>query len=492
VQRFRQLLGRREAVLVAVALLAIAVRLFPLLRGGGLGFYNGYDDGVYYAAADSLTFGRLPYRDFLLLHPPGIAVLLFPFAALGRVTTDATGMAVARCFFIALGGLNAALVAAIAYRWSRRAAIAGGVLYACWFPAVLTEQSTRLEPVGTTMLLVALLLLLRRESAVSWRSYVLAGGALGFASGVKIWCVVPWLVVVGAQLVARRWRHALYVVAGGAGVLAVLLTPFFAAAPSRMFDMVLRDQFRRPDVRTQLSLRLSSIFGVDSEKSVNHPEVAAIVGVVVLVGLVACLWDRDGRVIAALFGANLAVLLTAPTYFRHYAEFVAPLAVLVVAVGGERLVPAFARAGGRLVAVPAVTAVLLAVASGVAVGLAPEKVAVLPAALTSAAPSGCIKSDDPGVLIQLDRLSSDMRGGCPLAVDVWGTERDQFFTVRPDGRVLGPLRNEAWQNYLVHYLTTGNAFVIAKHKINALSPRTKAILRSYPLIADSHGVVLRE
>ena len=490
-RRFDHLLGRREAVLVAVALLAVVVRLFPLLRGGGLGFYNGYDDGVYYAAADSLTFGRLPYRDFLLLHPPGIAVLLVPFAALGRLTTDATGMAVARCFFIALGGLNAALVAAIAYRWSRRAAIVGGVLYACWYPAVLAEQSTRLEPVGATMLLLALFALLRRASEPSWRAYLLAGGALGFASGVKIWCVAPWFMVVVWQLVVRRWRNALLVVAGGAGVLAVLLTPFFAMAPTRMFNMVIRDQFRRPDIRTHLSMRLSSIFGIDSEKSINHPEVAAIVGAVVLVALIACLWDRDGRVVAALFGTNLAVLLTSPSYFRHYAEFLAPLAVLVVAVGGERLATVLARERTRLAVVPAVASVLLAAGSGVAVGLAPEKVSELPAALTRAAPPGCIKSDEPGVLIQMNRLSSDLRGGCPLAVDVWGTAHDQFFTIGKHGRPVGALHNKAWQEYLVRYLTTGNAFVIAKHKIDAMSPLTTEVLKTYPLIAESHGVVLR-
>lgn len=483
----KDILARRETLLVAVALVALAVRLFPILRGGGLGFYNGYDDGVYYAAADSLTFGRLPYRDFLLLHPPGIAVLLFPIAAIGRATTDATGMAIARCLFMAMGALNAALVAALAYRWSRRAAIVGGLLYACWYPAVLTEQSARLEPVGATMLLVALLLLLRRENPPGWRSYVFAGAALGFASGVKIWCAAPWLVVVLWLLVVRRWRGAALTVAGGAGVLAVLLTPFFAQAPVRMFNMVIRDQFRRPEVRAHLGLRLSSIFGISSEQSTTHPYIAVIVGTVVAIGLVCCLFDRDGRVIAALFGCNLAVLLTSPSYFRHYAEFVAPLAVLVVAVGGHVL----ASRRREIAMVPAAVGVALAAGSGVAVGLSPETVATLPAALTASAPPGCIKSDEPGVLIQMDRLSSDLAGGCPIAVDIWGTERDRFFRIGKHGRVQGPLHNQPWQDYLVHYLTTGSAFVIDRHKISSMSLTTKLALRTYPLIAEARGVVLR-
>ena len=46
----------------------------------------GYDAGVYYSAADALIHGRTPYRDFLLLHPPGLMLTLTPFAAIGRLS----------------------------------------------------------------------------------------------------------------------------------------------------------------------------------------------------------------------------------------------------------------------------------------------------------------------------------------------------------------------------------------------------------------------
>jgi alpha-1,2-mannosyltransferase len=81
---------------VALALLIGAVayvaRLVRVARGAGLCGMNSYDGAVYYAAAAGLAHGLLPYRDFLLLHPPGIVVALVPFAALGRVIGDPYGM----------------------------------------------------------------------------------------------------------------------------------------------------------------------------------------------------------------------------------------------------------------------------------------------------------------------------------------------------------------------------------------------------------------
>ena len=69
------------AVWLPIALLAFVARLLPTLHGGGLGGLDDYDDGVYFAGSQALIAGRLPYRDFLLLHPPGILLVLSPLAA---------------------------------------------------------------------------------------------------------------------------------------------------------------------------------------------------------------------------------------------------------------------------------------------------------------------------------------------------------------------------------------------------------------------------
>src|ERR1700710_555200 len=183
----RRAADRGWPLLAMVGVLALVVRMVPVLLGGGRTSCGRYDDGVYYAAADALTFGRMPYRDFVLLHPPGIALVLAPFALLGRLTTDPIGMAAARAAFMAIGAGNAMLVAAVCLRWGRRAAITGGVLYACWGSAIYAEQSTMLEPLGNTALLIALLLLVHPTRVAGARAELLAGGALGLAATLKIW-----------------------------------------------------------------------------------------------------------------------------------------------------------------------------------------------------------------------------------------------------------------------------------------------------------------
>ena len=55
-----------------------------------------YDDGVYMGSALSLVQGRIVYRDFLMLNPPGIVYVLMPFAALSSITSDGNAFAPAR------------------------------------------------------------------------------------------------------------------------------------------------------------------------------------------------------------------------------------------------------------------------------------------------------------------------------------------------------------------------------------------------------------
>jgi len=73
---------------IAIAAIAFVFRLVPVMRGGGLFGLGNYDDGVYYAASTGIAHGLLPYRDFLLLHPPGVPLLLTPFALVAQLTSD--------------------------------------------------------------------------------------------------------------------------------------------------------------------------------------------------------------------------------------------------------------------------------------------------------------------------------------------------------------------------------------------------------------------
>ena len=50
----------------------------PLALGSGLFGIGGYDDGVYFGSALGLVNGLMLYRDFVMLHPPGVTLALAP------------------------------------------------------------------------------------------------------------------------------------------------------------------------------------------------------------------------------------------------------------------------------------------------------------------------------------------------------------------------------------------------------------------------------
>ena len=192
---------------------AFAARLgMVYARGGSLRDSPSYDSSVYYAAADALLHGRLPYRDFTLLHPPAQMLALTPFAALGRVTTDHFGFVAGSLTWMALGATNSLLVLRIARRLQlgTTAGVVGAFAYALWYESTRSEFALRLEPFGNFLVLLAVLAYL--ASARSGRrclSRSSCGAALGVAASVKIWYVVPLLIVLGWHLVDRRPRRQL-------------------------------------------------------------------------------------------------------------------------------------------------------------------------------------------------------------------------------------------------------------------------------------------
>lgn len=475
-----------------MAALAFVVRLVPVLHGGGLGSYGRYDDGVYYAAADSLTFGRVPYRDFVLLHPPVIMLVLAPFALLGRVTSDPVGMAVGRLFFMAIGALNAALVASLAYRWGRRGALIAGVLYACWLPAVYGEQTTLLEPLGGTALLVALLLLLKTERPPTPRAEMIAGAILGLAFALKIWYVVPWAVVFLWQLaIGKRWSASRILVSGTIALL-VVIAPFAILARSRMYDMVIRDQLLRPVKRTSRGARIPNLLGVRPPFfASDHPAailVTAVVIVVLAAAAVICWQQREARVLVAVLIANVAVLIAAPSYFEHYGAFTAAPIALVFGVGLNSLAPV---AGLRPMPVAVIPVLLIALLGyGLNLILTPQGKVFPGSQFAAAAPPGCVMSDDPQALIQMNRLSRDLRSGCSIPVDVTGVTYGELRRTGQGGTVVARERNRAWQSYLYHYLMSGTSFVVARRKGDAMAPDIRHALDRQPALAMSHQLVL--
>jgi len=488
--------------IVAVAGTAIVVRLAMVLRGGGLDGKLAYDDGVYYSAADSLVWGRLPYRDFILLHPPGIVLALTPFAALGRLTHDVLGFEAARLGWMVLGSLNAVLVLGVARRLGLAAALAGGLFYAVWQPVAVTETTTRLEPLVSFGVLAGLLLLVEPVAERSRWVQVLAGAALGLALVVKIWAVVPVLGV----LVLCRWRlgtRALAVVtAAVAATAAAVVVPFWLLARADMFRMVVLDQLGRPRSPVPASHRLAGILGFASW---TPWALATAACVAVLVALAVVSGRPPARWAVAMLAAQVLVLVLSPSYFSFYAAYPAPALALVVAGGVACLAAGAAdrrilRVAGRplarrpaLVAVGVGLAWLLVVDAETPVGVA------LPTAQLSrlTAASHCVTADSPVDLVLLDRLSRDLARGCRVMVDVSGLTYDSdSAAAQAAGRRLPRRHNRAWQHDLRAYLFSGDTTLLSRPRADGLSPHTLRVIdgltilgrgAGYELLATSRG-----
>src|SRR5450755_2743737 len=85
-----------NAIIGVITLLALGLRLYQLGRPGYLLSVTEYDDGPYFGSAVRLVNGSIPYRDFLLVQPPGITLLMTPAALAGKVTGTDWAIAIGR------------------------------------------------------------------------------------------------------------------------------------------------------------------------------------------------------------------------------------------------------------------------------------------------------------------------------------------------------------------------------------------------------------
>lgn len=473
-----------------IGLLGFGVRFAMLWRSGPLSL-GSYDDGVHFAAAVNIVHGRLPYRDVLFLQPPGILIATSPFAALAEVVGDANAFVFARIAFTVVGGLNAALVAAILKRFGLSAAVIGGVLYAVSFPAVYGERTITVEALATTGVLLALLLIPRARAVAGGPWYLLAGAAGGAAVGLKIWYVVPFAVLL---VWARGGR--LRVLMGGTLTCLVICGPFFIAAPALMFRDIVTAQLGRPDlVEISTIVRLRSMFGVAGAGAVDTTPVLGVPGdlvLAVLLGVAAVLavvavFERRARVFVALLAATAAVLLAAPSYYLHYSILCAAPLALVGGVGAQRIIAAFP---GRA---PRVVLVALVVAAIVGLNLRHDQsvigYSVPVAALRAGADrvDGCIVADDPTLLAVLDRLTPQVEAGCDVQADPSGAG---YVLPYPNGVAVQRIDQPAFQREIVRYLHSGDAWIRVRGPGLGLTDETRKLIDRDPVLFKSGRFVL--
>ena len=508
-RRLRPALATRSTAIAAVVLaVGFTARLSMVyLRGGSIADSPSYDTSVYYAAADALIHGRLPYRDFTLVHPPGVMLALTPFAVLGRLTTDHVGFVMGGLAWMVLGGLNAVLVMRILrqLQLGLAASAVGGLTYALWYESMRTEYALRLEPLGNALVLLGVLALVGPARAERRWTQIAGGAALGAAASVKIWYAVPLVLVLLWQGLDRDRRPRTLRAAAGAGVALLAVNgPFFLCAPRAMWSMVVADQFGRPYTGGSPLRRLANI--ASAGQTTVHTRTTVLVAIVVVGGalfLLVCglAWRGGvGRLPAVLVLAQLAVLMTTPTFFLYYADYLAPAFALTVGAAAGQLVqtagttrsPVRRRLLWVAVGLPVAAGVLSLVAIDtlrplLAVSPAPDR--SLQAAVASAR---CVQSDTPMALIQLDVLSRDLGNGCQVWVDVIG--RTYQAPLRPhgtvDGRPATRVTYVPWQRALRRYLLSGDALVVLDPRAAGIAPGTLRLVEHGPALAAADGYIV--
>ncbi len=486
-------------LLAGIVLVAFLVRAVPVLRGGGLDGFLGYDDGVYFAAAAGLVNGVLPYRDFLLLHPPGIALLLSPFALLAGATDGATGFAAARVAFMAIGALNAGLVTLVAGRYGRRAALIGGGLYAVWYAAARAERTLFLLGPQTTLLLLAVLILLSGRP-LRMRRAAVAGALLGAAAAIQVWAVVPIAVVAVSILLGwlglsgDRRRATIGLLGGAVVALAAVCLPFFAAAPARFISYVLTDQIDRPSLDIGLVTRLRVLEGFSLAGNKSLFATAAFIGLAIVGAIAVVVVARRmpaARMWCVLAAVETAYLLVAPNFFTHYSAWLAPVAAIVLGTAASLAIGAVERSP-RLFTVAQVGAVGVVAAMAVFVPRTQGTVIERTALEADIRNAGCVSADDPELLIVTSGLLRDLRRGCPLVVDPTGTSYDTDrgrLAAGPVGKAR--LGAPGYQYAMEEWYDDSNAALFARGAADGLDAATREeIADELPVVVPQGNVTV--
>jgi hypothetical protein len=463
------------AIVIATAV-ALGLRLFLVGRPGFLTSGNvEYDDGVYLGAAMRLLHGALPYRDYAFVQPPGIIAIGVPAAAIGSVTSQATGLAVARLLSVLASTACVPLAGRLVRdRGPLAVAVTAGLLAV--YPAdVLAARTLLLEPWMNLACLLAATAAFRAGRLASPGRLAWAGAALGCAAAIKFWAAIPAAVLLVCCLTVRpapgasRARRAGALLGGIAAAFAVIAGPFALFAPSAFMHQTLLDQVSRVGSGTPVSLRLAhltglidilgrngrvvssgaahSLFALGAEASTHLVAVgwpafaaAALAVAVIAAGYLLPPGERSPLAWFALLTAvaATAAIMGYSAFFYHYPDFPGPwIAVSAgIAVGSLAcLIHGTApRAKTARRALAAVIAVVILMVAGVeAREVASVREPASPQAAAALIPAGsCLVADQVSFAIAAGRLAQP-RAGCPDVIDSLATTLALSGGVSPQG-----------------------------------------------------------
>lgn len=472
---------RANPFVLVIMLAAFVTRLVWSDGYSGLTNKLGYDPNVYFQAGQALAAGELPYRDFTLVHPPGIAVLLAPFSLVADLAGDAKAFVLARLTFMVLGAVGSLLIYLVAKRVGTVAAVVAGFAYCVQPGLVYTERTPYLEVFAMLATLSGLLVL--NQKHVSQRIVMLAGALFGIAVATKLWSIVPLLVIVVAMAVLQTWKQAAVYLASAAAVATAIMLPFFIAAPSQMFQMIVLDQVGRDSAPGRGIARLGLIYGIDPEL---EPTISTRLALVLLAGTVVVLvlvWIKrsQARVWVILCATQLVVAMSVPTFFWAYKTFYAAGTILVFATLGQIVWDPLRRAYARgarvvpIVGVGALSLLLISAAGFTVTKRQADPGTPLPVAqLTEVVKNGrCVTADSGAYQTMSNSLSRSLDNGCPALVDITGT--------------LYGMSVAEYEQTVANYYNSGD-YVILGNPTGYLSAKAiKQVIDGRPIVMTTRG-----
>ena len=339
------------AAIVVTTALAVALRLYQLSRPDYLIGVTEYDDGTDFGSAILLTHGYLPYRDFIMVQPPGITLLMAPVALLTKGIGSAWAMGVGR-ILTALAGAAAVAMGGLLIRHRGLLAVilTCGIL-AVYPASVQAAHTVLLEPWLVLFCLAGMLAVFDGDRLASTRRLVWGGVAFGFAGAIKVWAILPVLVILVLILAARQPRRALAYAAGVLAGFAVPVVPFAALAPGTFYRSVVLAQLVRVDsVRIPLGYRLHEMTGLTDFTGLTSTLVLSLISLLIVALVVGCsvaasrltgerppLLERFALASGVL---TIIAFLWPADFYYHYAGFLAPFLALAIALPVARFMDA--------------------------------------------------------------------------------------------------------------------------------------------------------
>lgn len=306
---------------------------------------SAYDDGVYFGASLALLDRALPYVDYTFVHPPGIILVLLPFAWLGEFTGTSAAWAVARVAFGVFAVANVGLAAHLVRRHGVAAMWVSGTIIALFPLNVSATHTTLLETALALLLLLGLSALFGSNGHLNDRTF-LSGLLFGFALMIKLTAAAVIIPVV-LLLVAKRtpWLKLHGLLAGGFLAVALCVIVPLLLDPIAIFDNTIGAQLGRAESVVwgfSIPERLVLLTGIADFPRDSVTGLAVVLTLLVIL-LVSLTWfihrgelrELDWALLIAAASCATFVLLVPTDFYRYYVYlpvvFLSPVIAVTIA-----------------------------------------------------------------------------------------------------------------------------------------------------------------